>query len=473
MITHRLIHGWEYIQGSLGGVWEVWRKDKLNNHYNLSWLGVELPHCFNALDAMDPDRPYYQGPGWYRTLLSIHNPYPNGRTLLHFEGAGQHTEVYVFGDRIGEHQGGYDEFTIDITDRLTEGNFPEYYGSKVPIAIRCDNTRNLEAIPSDVSDFNLYGGLYRYLNLVYVPALSIETVHVITDVSADRAEAAVHVKLYNPEKDKRQISLRLQVWDESEQEVFADVIVKENWADTEVIAQFPVENAKLWSPDTPHLYTCKVTLQLETLETIETTLTVRFGLRYFDFIEKGPFHLNGQRLLLRGTHRHEDHAGVGAAMTEEMIREEMRLIKEMGANFIRLGHYQQSRIVLDQCDELGLLVWEEIPWCRGGLGGTSYRQQCKDMLTAMIEQHRNHPSIILWGLGNENDWEADFNHFDEQEIRDFMHELHQLSHELDDTRLTAIRRCDFCRDIIDVYSPSIWAGWYRAAVWGESCHCCS
>ncbi|WP_084224907.1 glycoside hydrolase family 2 TIM barrel-domain containing protein [Paenibacillus pectinilyticus] len=460
MITQRLTHNWAYIQSSLGGAWEVWRKDKLNNHYNLAWSEVELPHCFNALDAMDPDVPYYQGQGWYRTLLEVDNPYLNGRTLLHFEGAGQHTEVYVYEDRVGEHQGGYDEFTIDITDRLREGQFPAYYENKVPIAIRCDNTRNLETIPSDVSDFNLYGGLYRYVNLVYVPAVSLETVHVISQVSADRADIQVQVKLYHPEADKRSVRLRLQVWDDTEQEIFAATVNRVTWDGSEVVADFEVDAPHLWSPNAPRLYTCKVTLEDEGTGT-ETAETVRFGLRYFEFEKKGPFYLNGERLLLHGTHRHEDHAGVGAAMTEEMIACEMRLIKDMGANFIRLGHYQQSRIVLDQCDELGLLVWEEIPWCRGGLGGASYRQQCKDMLTAMITQHRNHPSIILWGLGNENDWEADFNYFDEEAIRDFMRELHALSHELDDTRLTAIRRCEFCRDIVDVYSPSIWAGWYR------------
>jgi beta-galactosidase len=139
----------------------------------------------------------------------------------------------------------------------------------------------------------------------------------------------------------------------------------------------------------------------------------------------------------------------------------MKLIKEMGANFIRLGHYQQSRIVLDLCDSLGLLVWEEIPWCRGGLGGDTYKTQAKRMLTNMIEQHYNHPSVILWGLGNENDWPGDFAEFDQQKIRAFMKELHDLSHQLDDSRLTSIRRCDFCKDIVDVYSPSIWAGWYR------------
>jgi len=97
----------------------------------------------------------------------------------------------------------------------------------------------------------------------------------------------------------------------------------------------------------------------------------RFGLRTVEWVEHGPFKLNGERLLLKGTCRHEDHAGLAAAMTEDLIRKEMLMIKDMGANFIRLGHYQQSRIVLDLCDELGLLVWEEIPWCRGGRGRRS------------------------------------------------------------------------------------------------------
>jgi len=135
----------------------------------------------------------------------------------------------------------------------------------------------------------------------------------------------------------------------------------------------------------------------------------------------------------------------------------------MGANFIRLAHYQQSQTVLDLCDELGILVWEEIPWCRGGLGGERYREQARRMLRNMIDQDRNHPSIILWGLGNENDWPGDFPVFNKQAIRDFMAELNGIAHQADPTRKTVIRRCDFAKDIPDVYSPSIWAGWYRGS----------
>ena len=221
--------------------------------------------------------------------------------------------------------------------------------------------------------------------------------------------------------------------------------------------RFSLKRPQLWSPDSPALYTCIAELICngDTLQATE-----RFGFRHFRFEEKGPFYLNGKRLLLRGTHRHEDHAGVAAALTEEMMCTEMQQIKAMGANFIRLGHYQQSDIILRLCDELGLLVWEEIPWCRGGLGGETYKDQARRMLTNMISQHRNHPSIILWGMGNENDWPGDFETFDKDSIRAFMSELNDLSHRLDPTRSTVIRRCDFCKDIVDVYSPTIWAGWY-------------
>ena len=214
----------------------------------------------------------------------------------------------------------------------------------------------------------------------------------------------------------------------------------------------------LWSPRQPYLYAVEVSVASEWGVHRRQD---KIGIRKFTFEERGPFLLNGERLLLRGTHRHEDHARVGNAMTEDMMRKEMIMMKEMGVNFIRLGHYQQSRIILDLCDSLGILVWEEIPWCRGGLGNERYKQQAREMLVNMIQQHYNHPSVIIWGLGNENDWPGDFPEFKKEKIRAFMKELNSLSHALDPSRKTAIRRCDFCKDIVDVYSPSIWAGWYR------------
>lgn len=459
----RLTDNWEFLRSDLGGIWEAVRPASPGAPETVPlWEKVTLPHCFNAEDAVDPEANYYQGPGWYKTLLALDNPYEGGRVLLEFEGAGQKTEVYIYTTKVGEHTGGYDSWNVDITEAvqsfLSDEKVLKRFGGKVPLSIRCDNSRDLEMIPSDLSDFNLYGGLYRYLNLVYLPKVSLNNMRiepVLTD-NLKKGTVKVSADFYNP-YDIRKADVTVTLYDPQQKPVHTqtvNVLPLGNQSLVEVEIPAPA----VWYTATPRLYTCELKVRAEGQD---MTAAERFGFRHFEFREKGPFFLNGKRLLLRGTHRHEDHAGVGQAMTEEMMRTEIELMKEMGVNFIRLGHYQQSEIILDLCDELGILVWEEIPWCRGGLGGELYKEQARRMLTNMIEQHHNHPSVIIWGLGNENDWPNDFSYFDRSAIRAFMKELHDLSHSLDDTRMTAIRRCEFCSDIVDVYSPSIWAGWYR------------
>ena len=460
----RLTNNWQFLKSDLGGIWEAIRPVKAGNPESVPlWTNVTLPHCYNAFDAVDPDVNYYQGPAWYKTQLEINNPYKKGRTLLHFEGVGQKTDVYIYTTKVGSHVGGFDEWTVDITDAIanflnnkkTAATFKE----KIPLSIRCDNSRDLEMMPSNLSDFNLYGGIYRYLNLVYMPALSIESVNIHPTINAKGTAGnyEISLKLANKSAEPK-ATLLLEIIDNQGKLINSSNQEITIFEGEKSVFTAKIKKPKLWSTVQPNLYTCKATISTESGT---QTVTEKFGFRHSEFIEKGPFMLNGNRLLLRGTHRHEDHAGLGAAMTEDLMRREMILMKEMGVNFIRLGHYQQSRIILNLCDSLGILVWEEIPWCRGGLGCEIYKEQGKRMLTNMIQQHKNHPSVILWGLGNENDWPGDFEEFDKQKIRDFMAELHQLSHQLDSTRLTSIRRCDFCKDIPDVYSPSIWAGWYR------------
>ncbi len=461
----RLNNNWEFLKQDLGGVWEAVRPVGAGNPESVPlWQKVNLPHCVNAEDAVDPDVNYYQGPAWYRTNLKIENPYQNGRTILHFEGVGQKTEVYVYTTKVAVHVGGYDEWTVDITDAVAAFQktavYQKQFKGKVPVSVRTDNSRDLEMIPSNLSDFNVYGGIYRYLNLVYTPPLSVDKMFAKAEVDAQGklGKLSVKARFYNPAHvGGASIKLRLVAPNGK--------IVTETYKKIEIsndlrLWDIEIKKPFLWNTDKPAQYT----LQYEVISTSGNYKgEEKIGFRNIEFVEKGPFKLNGQRLLLRGTHRHEDHAGVAAAMTEGMIRQEMQMMKDMGVNFIRLGHYQQSRIVLNLCDSLGIMVWEEIPWCRGGLGGEIYQQQAKRMLTNMVEQHYNHPAIIIWGMGNENDWPGDFPEFDKEKIRTFMKELNDLSHKLDKSRYTAIRRCDFCSDIVDVYSPSIWAGWYRGA----------
>ncbi|ATP59136.1 glycoside hydrolase family 2 [Pedobacter ginsengisoli] len=460
----RLTENWEYLNGDLGGVWEAVRPVKEGNPESVPvWQKVNLPHCFNATDAVDPDMNYYQGPGWYRTQLTIANPYQKGRTLLHFEGAGQKTQVYIYNKKVGDHVGGYDEFTVDITDEVEAFKkneaFQKEFKGKIPVEIRCDNSRDLEMIPSSLSDFNVYGGLYRYVNLIYAPQLSLDKVfaNASVDAKGNLGKLTVSARLLNPDGIDT-ITVKVDLKDPEGKVISSWKNEMRAFTGDKVLWDTVVKSPKLWATEQPTLYTVETTVSAKGESSVHQE---KIGFRNFEFVKKGPFMLNGKRLLLRGTHRHEDHAGVAQAMTEDMIKQEMLMMKEMGVNFIRLGHYQQSRIVLDLCDSLGILVWEEIPWCRGGLGGDTYKAQARRMLTNMIEQHYNHASIIIWGLGNENDWPGDFAEFDKDKIRAFMKELNDLSHKLDPSRKTAIRRCDFCKDIVDVYSPSIWAGWYR------------
>ncbi len=448
----RLDSGWQFRLGPQDGVWEVWRKEENN-----LWQPVSLPHCFNAMDACDPDQPYYRGAGWYRIQLPIRNPFREGRTLLHFHGAGQTTTVWVGSACVGCHAGGYDEFSFDITGALEKsGSQP---GAEVEIAVLCDNSPDLNRVPSDLSDFCLYGGLYRHVNLVYVPKVSVDNVHIRPELLPDgSASASITSRLYNTSLASSPCEVTVAVTDPSGESVHASTRTLRTWDDTQELASFRIKEPQLWSPDTPNLYRCRVTVSTDFGQ---SSLDERFGIRSLEFVEHGPFKLNGQRLLLRGTHRHADHAGVAAAMPDDLVREEMKLIREMGANFIRLAHYQQDRLVLELCDELGLMVWEEVPWCRSGVGSEKFQQNVRDMLTHMIDQHFNHPSVILWGLGNEDDWPDEYPSVNQQAIRGFMTELRDLAHVLDASRLTSLRRCDFARDIPDVYSPSIWAGWYR------------
>ncbi len=336
----RLITGWEFLRSDLGGIWEAVRLVKKGNPESVPpWAPVTLPHCFNATDAVDPDVSYYQGPGWYRTYLAINQPHSDGRVVLHFEGAGQKTRVFVYTTEVAQHVGGYDEFTVDITKEVNEFLMTdvcrEQFHCRVPVIIRCDNSRDLETIPSDLSDFNLYGGLYRYVNLLYLPPVYIDRVTVQASAGAvgGRGACVISASIKN-HAGHASAEAEIRILD-----MAGAVIAKKKATFPAVsgrheLCSIEVDKPNLWSPDKPYLYTCRVTVSFPSGR---HEVSERFGFRSFEFVNNGPFLLNGKRLLLRGTHRHEDHAGVGAAMTEEMIIAEMTLMKEMGVNFIRLA----------------------------------------------------------------------------------------------------------------------------------------
>jgi beta-galactosidase len=410
------------------------------------WESIRLPHSWNALDTMstDPATHYRRGVGIYELDFVPPSADDGDRVWLEFGAVAQRGRVYFDGDLIAEHHGGYTAFRVEVPNQASL------------LRVEADNRPDPELIPSDMSDFFLYGGITRPVTASTTGAVAIERLFFDLETSRERATITLRGRLngVNAASLKLQVRLTDPV---SVQPVFVESL---SIRADRFNARLPdVLRPKLWSPDTPNLYHVHVTLLAE--DTVLDTYEADLGFRWFRFPAGGPFYLNDKRLLLKGTHRHDDWAGYGAAVPRHLIQAELEAIKSAGFNFIRLGHYPQDDFVLHLCDRLGLIVWEEIPWCRGGVGGEVFKGYTRQMLIEMIEAHYNNPSIVFWGLGNELDWESEHPASTDEAVADFLRELHQLSHAHDPRRLTAIRRFDYGSSIIDVYSPSIWSGWYR------------
>ena len=414
------------------------------------WTAVTLPHTWNATDATDDAPGYRRDASWYRRTLDV-SAYPAGsRFVLYFEGANTVADVWVNGTRAGGHVGGYVGFEVDVTSLVRRDRPSE-------IMVRVSNATNAELIPSDKNDYVIYGGLTRDVWLRVLPAVSLGRVTVRTpNVTAKSATATVEVPVTGAAAGMT-VEATLRAPD-------GRVVARVNRpaADSTRLTLPAVRAPRLWSPDSPALYT--VSIALRRGAALVDSTSERTGFRFYRFEPNGPFYLNGQRLLLRGTHRHEEAAGLGAALPDSMHRADMAAIKAMGANFVRLGHYPQDPTVYRTADSLGILLWDELPWSRGGLGDSTWKANTRRLLAEQIAQNVSHPSIILWSMGNEVADVLDADDHSERTspkaIETFMAELSAIAHRLDPSRPTATRKFDAGFRAIDVYSPSIWAGWY-------------
>ncbi|GIQ61098.1 beta-galactosidase [Flavobacterium collinsii] len=417
-----------------------------------NWSKLNLPHTWNAEDATDLNPGYRRDASWYQKKLSLAKIDPNQRYYLYFEGSNVTTKVYVNGTEAGGHIGGYIGFTIDITPFIKEGNNE--------ILVRVDNSYDIEIIPSQKSDFFIYGGITRDVWLLSKYKNHIEDLKITTpQVSAKKASLNIVAKTIHSDTAK-ELTLTVILKNPKGKKVAGKTIPIT--ANISTITFDNIKNPELWDIDTPNLYS--VIAILAEKNQIRDSVNEKTGFRWFEFKDHGPFYLNGKRLLLRGTHRHEEEAGVGAAMSNAQHRADMESIKKMGANFVRLAHYPQDPEVYRACDELGLLVWDELPWCRGGIGGELWQTNTKNMLAEIINQNYNHPSIIIWSLGNEMNWLPDFPDGDNAgRTNVFLKELNDIAHKMDPTRKTAIRKYYEGSQIVDVFSPSIWSGWYSGS----------
>lgn len=376
------------------------------------WDRVGLPHSFSIPYFRSPH--FYVGEGWYRKHLGVTGPLEGRRIRLDFEAAFQVCEVFVNGKRAGGHEGGYTGFSIDLTPYLKTGDNV--------IAIRVDNKWRAD-LPPRAGEHVFSGGIYRDVRLVetgevFVPRNGLKVA--TPEVSKTGAVVSVGLKLRNAGASPRPVKILAELIGPD-----GATLGRSESAETlppgkttEIAPpDIRIANPRLWSPDTPVLHTVRVTVSENGRQA--DRVAVRTGLRRFRFDKDRGFFLNGEHLRLRGANRHQDQAGWGDAVANTAHFRDAKLLKEAGFNFVRGSHYPHDPAFLDACDELGLLVWSENTfWGIGGFGKDNGTRSCsayppnpddrpgferndRRLLAEMIDDLGNHPSIIVWSMGNE------------------------------------------------------------------------
>lgn len=367
-----------------------------------NWETINLPHTWNAKDAFDDEPGFRRGASWYRKNLQLNSNLKGKRIFIFFEGANQVADVYVNEKFVGKHIGGYTAFSFDISD------FVKFDGANL-IAVKVDNSFD-KNIPPLTADFTFYGGIYRDVWLMATDDIHLKVtdyassgVQIITpQVSEKNATVNIRGTVENTSDNARKVEIVNTVIDAEGREITSTVSMLEIKAKTEATFEQTtkqISNPKLWSPDNPYLYSVKTIIRAngKLIDEISNPL----GFRWFNFDAEKGFFLNGKPLKLRGANRHQDYARLGNAVPDAIHIRDMELMKDTGYNFVRLAHYPQDPAVLNAADRLGLLLWEETPLVNYITVSESFNDNSKRMLIEMIRQHRNHPSVIMWGYMNE------------------------------------------------------------------------
>ena len=406
---------------------------------------VNLPHTWNATDGQDGGNDYFRGSCLYVKKVSKADLPKGDKVYLEINGANSSADVFVNGKKLAHHDGGYSTWRVDFTDEIQD---------ETEIAIFVDNSPNERVYPQ-MADFTFYGGLYRNVNLIGVPATHFDLDYYggkglkITPV-VDGKNANVEVEVFVADLQDGD-ELVYTIYDKDEKELMQ---VKS----TEKIANFTIENARLWNGrKDPYLYCCEVEI-VRSGEAIDAVCS-RFGCRSFKIDPEKGFILNGEEYPLRGVSRHQDRLGVGNALLPEHHAEDIDLIMEVGATTIRLAHYQHDQYFYDLCDEKGLVIWAEIPYISKHMEGG--RENTISQMKELITQNYNHASIVVWGLSNEITMSGST-----PDLLENHNVLNNLVHEMDKTRLTTIACVSMCSmddpyiQIPDVVSYNHYFGWY-------------
>ncbi len=406
---------------------------------------VNLPHTWNATDGQDGGNDYFRGPCLYvKTLKKAELPEAD-RHYLEIRGANSSADVYVNGEKLAYHDGGYSTWRVDLTDKLLD---------ETDVAIVVDNSPN-ETVYPQMADFTFYGGLYRNVNLISVCESHFDLeyygapgIAVTPEVTGKDAKVTVEVYVKNLKEGQM---LRYTLYDKEEK-----ALQKLETAETKAV--FDIADVHLWhGRKDPYLYCCEAEL-LEGGEVLDNVCT-RFGCRTFKIDPDNGFILNGEEYPLRGVSRHQDRWGVGNALLPEHHREDIDMIMEVGATTIRLAHYQHDQYFYDLCDEKGFVIWAEIPYISKHMPGG--RENTVSQMTELISQNYNHPSIVVWGLSNEISIGGS-----NEDLLENHRILNDLVHRMDQTRLTTIAAVSMCKmndpylQIPDVVSYNHYFGWY-------------
>lgn len=414
-----------------------------------NWYWVNLPHTWNAIDGQDGGNDYYRGTCFYAKEVQKEELPEGEQYYLEFLGVNASADVYVNGNHLDHHDGGYSTWRVNMTDALTDG--------KNLIVVAVDNSANDRVYPQK-ADFTFYGGMYRDVNIIAVNKSHFDLdyyggngLKVTPEVADKNAKIAVEVFL-SGEKAGQQL-----VYQITDAEGVLAAETKTGISDKQV--NLEITDVHLWNGrKDPYLYTATVRL-MEDGVCIDSVST-RFGCRTFTIDPDKGFFLNGNSYPLRGVSRHQDRAGNGNALLPEHHREDIDLICEMGATTIRLAHYQHAQYFYDLCDEKGLVLWAEIPYISQHM--KNGRENTISQMKELIVQNYNHPSIVVWGLSNEITMSGEV----DEDLMENHHILNDLAHEMDPTRLTTmavVSMCDMHNPYIqipDVVSYNHYFGWY-------------
>ena len=426
---------------------QLLNSDWLFRYHDGTESRVDVPHTWNNIDGQDGGNDYYRGTCVYEKTFNTPEHSENERVYIEFNGVNASAKVILNGAEIVTHDGGYSIFRADITDHLKEENH---------LVVEVDNSVNDRVYPQK-ADFTFYGGIYRDVKL-----LVVNKYHFDLDFYGGRGLAV------RPEIAGEDAAIWVRTWHNSE-DGRVDITLRD--ADGNVVGKgddndetIVIDKVHLWcGVEDPYLYTCEAVLYVN--DAPVDKVSCQFGCRSFRIDSEHGFFLNGKSYPLRGVCRHQDWKGIGNAITKEHHDTDMEIIREVGANTIRLAHYQHDQYFYDLCDKYGMIVWAEIPYISEHM--PNGRENTISQMKELLVQCYNHPSICVWGISNE----ITISTKDRADMIENHKILNDLIHEMDPSRPTTLACYAMCAPfdlvghITDVVSWNLYLGWYTPFMW--------